>query len=113
MAKKNQGIVSGVSIFVILFIGASYLAITYYNKIFNAAVKLDQEERYVYVQSAWDRSQLIDYLYQEGILLDTSSFIWTADKKSFFNPKAGRYLLKDGMSNNELINLLRSGMQNP
>ncbi len=36
-------------------------------------------------------------------------FKWAAAIKRFKHPKAGRYLLKNNMNNNELINLLRIG----
>ncbi len=45
---------------------------------------------------------------------DIGSFDWLADKKNYPNLiKSGRYLIEKGMSNNELINLLRSGEQSP
>ncbi len=44
---------------------------------------------------------------------DISAFQWTAELKKFSKPKAGRYILKENMSNNELVNLLRSGNQTP
>lgn len=56
---------------------------------------------------------MISYLLDEAVLSDTVSFNWVAKQKSFSKPKAGKYLIKDGMSNNELINLLRSGAQSP
>jgi len=46
-------------------------------------------------------------------LKDKKSFNWIANKKKFTKPKAGKYLIKKGMSNNELVNLLRSGRQTP
>ena len=45
---------------------------------------------------------------------NTSSFEWVAAKKKYSNHiKAGKYSLKKGMNNNELVNLLRSGRQTP
>lgn len=44
-------------------------------------------------------------------LIDEKSFDWVANKKSFAKPKAGKYQIKKGMSNNALVNMLRSGNQ--
>lgn len=40
-----------------------------------------------------------------------NSFSWVANKKNYNKPKPGRYLLKVGMTNNQLVNMLRSGRQ--
>jgi UPF0755 protein len=43
-----------------------------------------------------------------------SSFEWVARRKHYENKvRPGRYRIRNGMSNNELINLLRSGKQEP
>lgn len=42
-----------------------------------------------------------------------SKFNWLADQKNYKKPKAGKYILKKGMSLNDVINLLRSGNQTP
>jgi UPF0755 protein len=51
---------------------------------------------------------------KNNLLIDTASFIWVAKQK---NLKAhihpGRYLIEAPMSNNQLINLIRSGKQSP
>ncbi len=48
------------------------------------------------------------------MLLDEKSFLFTARQLKYSeNVKPGRYLVKSGMSNKELISLLRSGRQVP
>jgi UPF0755 protein len=44
---------------------------------------------------------------------DIDGFLWVAEKKGFTKPKSGRYVLNENMSNNDLVNLLRSGNQTP
>jgi len=100
-------------VFLLLFVLAGFLAIRYYKRIFNPAVEIDQSDAYLYVKTGWSRADLVNHLFEQGILKDTASLIWTANQKSFFTPKPGRYALKNGMSNNDLINLLRSGKQKP
>ena len=46
-------------------------------------------------------------------LKNENGFNWVVNQKNFNNPKSGRYLLKEGMSNNDIVNLLRSGNQTP
>lgn len=44
---------------------------------------------------------------------DMYDFNWVANQKKFNTPKAGHYTLVKGMSNNDLVNLLRVGAQTP
>lgn len=66
----------------------------------------------------------IIYIYSEDSIEDVKKgltefikdedvFTWLAEKKKYTKPKAGKYLLKKGMSLNDVINLLRSGKQIP
>jgi UPF0755 protein len=49
-----------------------------------------------------------------GAIVDIKGFKWVAQKKGYTSKvKAGRYILENGMSNNELINMLRAGRQTP
>jgi UPF0755 protein len=51
---------------------------------------------------------------EKKILKNTVSFEWTAHQKQYESKvRPGKYRITDGMSNNALINLLRSGRQEP
>jgi len=53
-------------------------------------------------------------LYENGLIIHRKNFEWVADFKSFDKSiKAGNYEIRNGLSNNDLINLLRSGDQKP
>jgi UPF0755 protein len=53
-------------------------------------------------------------LYDNNFIINRASFEWVAEKKGYADKvKPGRYELKEGMSNNALVNLLRSGKQSP
>lgn len=93
-----------------LFLSALWLAYSYYQKIYKTATVF-QQEKYFYIHTGWTMEDLKTNLKSEGIIQDVASFTWVAEQKSFSQPKAGRYLLKAGMSNNELVNLFRSGKQ--
>lgn len=111
MAKRKIQV--GLILFIALFIGSLLIAMNYWKKIYSNAVSLSQKEQFLYVPTASTLSSLTSNLKEDGIVQDTSSFLWVAEQKSFLKPIAGRYLLKDKMSNNDLVNLLRSGMQEP
>ncbi len=90
-----------------------YYGWQYYNYIAKGNVKVTNNEN-LYIPTGATFSQVAEILYDEGFLLDTASFYWVAKKKNYpahINP--GRYILSDGMSNTDLVDLLRSGEQTP
>lgn len=107
--RKNIGLL----LFILLFIGCGLIAINYLGKIYFDAVQMNENEKYLFVKTGTTLNSLTEDLHKKGVLKDTASFAWVAKQKSFFQPKAGRYLVKNKMSNNQLVNLLRSGMQEP
>tara|TARA_B100001109_G_C18863341_1_gene475285 strand:- start:2033 stop:3079 length:1047 start_codon:yes stop_codon:yes gene_type:complete len=113
MARKKKKNRVGLILFGVAFLFALYLVYSYYQKIYNSATQIDGGETFYYLHTDWTFEDLYQDMYEKGILKDTTSFIWVAEQKEFQTPKAGRYLLKNGMSNNELINLFRSGQQTP
>lgn len=112
MAKGKVVKIGGV-IFGLSFIIAAYIFFNYYQKVFQSNTSVSETDPYLYVYSGWSRSDLIEAMAKRGILEDTASFIWVANKKQFLTPKSGKYRLNDGMNNNDLVNLLRSGKQEP
>ena len=53
-------------------------------------------------------------LYGKGLVVNRKYFEWWAEKKKYpQSVKPGKYLVKPGMTNNGLINMLRSGQQVP
>lgn len=91
----------------VLLLG-SILGYNYYQKIFGEAITEDYE---LYINNS---DSLIDVKEKiENYSKNPNTFLWVAAKKSFSKPKTGRYLLKAGMSNNDLVNMLRSGDQTP
>lgn len=59
-------------------------------------------------------SDVKNILYEKGLILNRRSFEWVAGRKNYAQlVKPGHYLVKNSMSNNDLINMLRSGKQEP
>jgi len=99
----NKKIIYALSFILIL---GGILGYNYYQKIFGEAITKDLE-LYIYAtDSLVDvKEKIADYSK------NPNTFLWVAAKKSFSKPKTGRYLLKKGMSNNDVVNMLRSGNQ--
>ncbi len=101
-------------IIIIFILIAGYLLYQTYQKIYSSNVQISEDTRYLNIPTGSDLDSVISILTKQNIIKDTSSFLWVAKKKNYHNHvKAGRYLIRDGMSNNTLVNLLRSGKQEP
>ena len=74
----------------------------------------EKSEQFIYIPTNSKFSDVVRILSDEGLLIDKNSFEWVAERKNYrYNAKAGRYFINRELNNNELINLLRSGMQIP
>lgn len=81
----------------------------YYNRIFTNNVK---EDASVYIKSNASFEDVVNTV--SPYIKKENSFKWVAKKKNYLNKiKGGHYILKKGMNNNGLIDLLRSGEQTP
>jgi UPF0755 protein len=99
----------------IIVIGTgAYTAYHFYKKIYRPNISLGQKDAFFNVKTGWELSDVSNSLYQNEYIIDRNSFEWVANRKKYHeNIRPGKYLLKNKMSNNELVNLLRSGKQVP
>lgn len=98
-------------IFGVVFIGlliAGGIGFSFYQKIYGENVK---ESGFVFL--ATDASFEENMKALDSFIDDKENFIWVSEKKKFKKFKPGKYKIEKGMSNNDLINLLRSGNQTP
>jgi UPF0755 protein len=99
-----------ISIFLIGILFGGFTAYQMYQKVYQPNVSLaNATGKYFYIYSTYDFNDVANDLYEQGYIINRESFKWVANFKNKIHP--GRYLLKEGMSNNELIDLLRSGEQ--
>lgn len=71
-------------------------------------------QRVLLIPTGADLQQVMDSLATLDVLRDTAAFRWTAERKKYPSRiRPGRYVIGPGMSNNELVNKLRSGEQDP
>lgn len=98
----------------VLFLLGSLVAWEFYGRIYDANTAFEEDNATFYIHTGEQFQSVEERLYEEGIILDSLSFSWVAEKKSYPElVKPGRYLIKKGSSNNKIINKLRIGAQNP
>lgn len=83
----------------------------YFSRIFLANVEVKGGKTYLYIGTGSDEGDVLDSLQHMRVLKNVESYRWVADRKNYNgrNVVPGKYPIKDGMSNNELINHLRAG----
>lgn len=95
------------AIIALLFIIGGSILYNFYSKIYTSNIKKDAT---LYISSNSDFNTVVEKI--TPFINNSNSFKWVAAKKNYPNViKSGKYDLKKGMNNNELINLLRSGNQ--
>ncbi|MFB6258406.1 MAG: endolytic transglycosylase MltG [Flavobacteriales bacterium] len=84
-----------------------------YRWVYDPNVDFENEKAaYLYVPTGSDRASLMDSLEQSGYIEDMESFRWVAELKGFTDRvHPGKYRIEEGMSNNELVNILRGGLE--
>ena len=102
-------------VFGILIIFALAFGYWLYRTILSSNVNTGEEkEAVIYIPTGSDFDAVMDTLNSQGLLIRENSFRWVADLKKYpENIKPGRYIVRGGMSNNSLTNMLRGGWQSP
>ena len=110
MAKRTIRI--AVITILALMAGTIYLV---YNFIYKNNVDLKGKNyTYLYIKTGAGYDEVLDSLYKRNLIINHLSFEQVAKKKKYpLLVHAGRYRINAGMSNNTLINELRSGSQEP
>jgi len=102
-----------VTLFVIIVVAIAF-ANKFYKKFHKTNLSLPTETVYLYIPTNSTFVDVKTLLYENNYVIDKKSFEWFSKKKNYVNKvKPGRYLLESGMTNNQLINKLRSGVQSP
>jgi UPF0755 protein len=101
-----------VALVVIIILALGITGILYYLRYFGPNVT-DKHE-FLYIHSDATYQEVYTTIRQEGMVKDTTTFNWAAHNMNYVNRvKPGKYKLKSGMSNRALINMLKSGTQEP
>ena len=114
-ATSKKGKLFG-KIVIALLVMAIIAAYFGYKKLYkpNVHVELQDGQSYLYIHTGSSFEQVVSSLTQNKYLCDTKSFEWMAVKMNYpSHIKAGKYLIKNDMTNRELITMLRAGRQIP
>jgi UPF0755 protein len=86
-----------------------------YHQIYGPNIKTPgKEDFFLKVPTGSSYKDVVDLLNENNLIRSKKTFDWAASKKKYpQNVHPGRYRLRNNMSNNELVNMLRSGHQEP
>ena len=88
-------------------IGGGIFAYMVYNAVFSPNTNFNNEQAFIYISSDADFREVQRQI--NPLLKNSETFAKIAERKSYIsNIKAGKYAIKKGMNNNEMINALRS-----
>ncbi len=82
-------------------------------KLFRSNTNNQFDQGYLYIPTGSNLDDVVAIIKAQHILNNTESFKWVASKMNFKNIKPGKYKITKGLSNIELVRLLRSGKQEP
>ena len=104
-----------IAIFIVGVIVTASAGYYFYGKIFKSNVNIPNNEFvYLYIPTHATYQEVLDSLYAKNIITDKITLEWVMRQKNYKNNiHSGRYKINNGMSNNDLIDLLRSGKQEP
>lgn len=95
----------------IAFIIAGIRAYQLYQYVFRENVKA---EFVLYIPENATFDQVTESLTKNNAIISVKAFNWVSKKKEYAKSvKTGRYLLKKGMNTNQIVNMLKGGLQTP
>lgn len=102
------------AVFVAIVISLFFL-FRVYRTLFSPSVDAgNNTDRFFYIPTGYGYEQVLNDLKSQQIISDLSGFEWLAKKKNYAaSVHPGRYRISQNMTNNELLNMLRSGTQEP
>lgn len=108
MNKKKILLILSIPLLSIIFGG-----IWIYTKIIEPNTRFDEKSLVIYVRSNTGVNEWLNSADGKKIVDDEATFRLTSSLKKFDIIKQGRYRIPKGIGNNALINMLRSGAQEP
>ena len=114
---KNKSFLKKIiySIIVVLLLIGGLGAYWAYKTIYQPNVNVgEKKSKIIYIPTGSTFEDVVRILSENNILKDQASFEWLAQKKKYKNAiKSGKYRILAKMNNNELVNILRAGLQEP
>jgi len=99
----------------LLILGGGVVAWQLYTRIFESNVWIkDGGSLNIDIPTGSDFETVKNLLYEKGLVVDRKAFEWLARQKSYdARVKPGRYRIRHGMNNLNLVKMLQSGQQEP
>lgn len=115
--KKGRKTISRIVTWAGFLLAAFLIVVFYYGyrKIYGHGIHISQPEMaHVYIPTGATLDDVADILIRQDIISDRKSFIWLAQKSGYSKKiHPGHYLVRNGMSNRNLITMLKTGRQTP
>ncbi|MBQ3710261.1 MAG: endolytic transglycosylase MltG [Bacteroidales bacterium] len=113
--KKKTIIILVIVIVIAILAVLAFFGLRFYGMMMRSNVTTPGGTEFsLYVPTGASFEQIKDSLYTHEIIVNKKSFeAVAASKKCSQNIHPGRYILKNGMSNKQLCNMLRGGLQTP
>jgi len=94
---------------------ALYVLFRVYKAIFLPSIDVKNDtDKYLLIRTGAGIEEVMADIKKLQVLTDEKGFEWLAKKKNYAsNIHPGRYRIEKNMTNNELLNMLRSGLQEP
>ena len=99
----------------VIFIIAGIEASRIYHKAYGANIFTPAKKPYyLYIPTGAEIEDVFTLLYDANLVKNKHTLEWVAERKKYSkHVHSGRYRIRNKMSNNELINMLRAGLQEP
>lgn len=99
----------------LIFVLAGIKIASVYKQIYSANIATpDGKDYFLHIPTGSEYKYVVDLLNSRNIIKNQRTFDWAASKKKYSTHiHPGRYRVRNKMSNNELLNMLRSGLQEP
>jgi UPF0755 protein len=104
-----------ISVALIVLASAALIGYDFYKKVYSPNISSwENGEKFIYIPTGSDFNDLMKILVDEGVLQNQASFEWVSERMNYKSKvRPGKYRVTKGMSNKELVSLLRSGKQVP
>ena len=110
MLKKLLVVIFGILVPLVMVIAVFFG----YEYVYGGNVKMgDADAKVVFVYPDDTPVDVFNGLVADDLLKNPKSFKLVAQQKKWYTAKPGRYMITHGMSNNDLINMFRAGLQEP
>lgn len=96
-----------------LAVAAAGIAYSLYAKIFSANTAFNEDKKIVFVFDSISLESWLQLTENAAVFKNTDILLKTGQLKKFNQLKPGRYAIRKGMNSSAIINLLRSGTQEP